>query len=64
MVVRVAVQVEQGRPGGVGQPAENGVVTTLADVDDALEDHGVSLRAEPGGSSRARCPVLLGDDGV
>ena len=39
-MVRVAVQVEEGRAGAGGQRAQDAVVTALADVDHALEDHG------------------------
>ena len=43
MVVRVAVEIEEDGTGGRGQFAQKGLVTALADVDDALDDHAASL---------------------
>ena len=53
MVVRVAVEVEEGGAGAGGQRGDDVVVPTLADVDDALEDllspaHGASVPASRG----------------
>ena len=42
VVVGIGVDVEQVRPGGVRQRGDGGAVTTLGDVDDALE-HGARL---------------------
>ena len=42
VVVGVAVEVEQGRPGAGGQLGQDAVVAALADVDHALEYQGHS----------------------
>ena len=73
VVVGVAVLVEKGGASRGGQPGHNGLVAALADIDDALDEHVVSvarrrrLPAQPSGggarSERAR-RGLLGDDGV
>ena len=49
VVVRVAMQVEEGRAGTGGQRGENGLVAALAHVDDALE----AARARGHGRQRA-----------
>ena len=43
VVVGVAVLVEQRGAGGSGQPAQRGLVASLADIDHALEEHGASV---------------------
>ena len=52
VVVRVAVQVEQGGAGGSGQLAQDRLVAALADVDDALEEHAASVTRRAGGAGR------------
>jgi hypothetical protein len=47
MVVRVAMEVEKDRAGHVSQAGEKALVTTFADVDDALDGHGASLPRPP-----------------
>ena len=62
VVVLVAVQVEQGRPGGCGQLVEHRLVAALAEVDHALEDRWHSELTP--GRYPAGGGVLLGGDGV
>jgi hypothetical protein len=43
MMVRVAMEVQQGGTGGISELGQNSLVTTLADVHDAFDGHGASL---------------------
>jgi hypothetical protein len=43
VVVRIAMEVEEHRARGDGQMSQNGLVTALADVDNALDGHVASL---------------------
>ena len=61
VMVGVCVQIEQDGSGRCGQFAQKSLVTTLADVDHALDDH--SQAAE--GRSRGLAPDQLADgDGL
>ena len=54
VVVGVAVQVEQGGAGGLGELAQDRVVPALADVDHALDDHSASVARAAVGPSAAQ----------
>jgi len=43
MMIRIAVEVEEGGAGGLGQLRQKVLVTTFADVHDALDGHRASL---------------------
>ena len=54
VVVGVAVLVEQRGAGGSGQPAQDGLVASLADIDHALEEHGASVARRQVDRAQAR----------
>ena len=63
VVVRIAMEVEEGGSGAGGQRGEDGIVPTLADVDDALEDLFRCCHDDSVPASGACCSEADGETG-